>query len=194
MLNKINSLGENCPIPVIKAKNALKEMKENEKLVILVDNYIATENLYKMAKELGYELVANKMDENCYECTIIKGKKNLEKPGVVEDSVVVISSDTMGQGDKELGYALLKGFIYALTELDNPPKTMLFYNSGAYMTTDKSQSLDDLKQLKEKGVEILTCGACLNFYGLSDKLVIGDVTIMYSIAGILSVASKIIKP
>lgn len=36
--------------------------------------------------------------------------------------------------------------------------------------------------MEEEGVEILTCGTCLKHYGLMDKLQVGKVTDMYTIA------------
>jgi selenium metabolism protein YedF len=107
---------------------------------------------------------------------------------------VAIGSDKMGEGNEELGKVLLKGFIYALTQLDTLPDTMLFYNGGAKITTEGSDSLEDLKSLEAQGVEILTCGTCLNYYNLSDQLKVGSVTNMYAIVETLSNADKILKP
>lgn len=84
--------------------------------------------------------------------------------------MVVIRSSVMGEGDPELGKVLLKGFIYAISQQKDLPKTMLFYNGGAFITCEGSQSLEDLKALEEQGVKILTCGTCLNHYGLTDRL------------------------
>ena len=64
------------------------------------------------------------------------------------------------------GKVLMKGFFFAVTQLDELPKTMLFYNGGATLTTEGSDSLDDLKSLEAQGVTIKTCGTCLNYYGL----------------------------
>ena len=100
----------------------------------------------------------------------------------------------MGEGNEQLGKALMKGFIYALTELEKLPKTILLYNGGAKLSVEGSDSLEDLKLLESQGVEILTCGTCLNFYEISDKLSVGSVTNMYAIAEIMRKASKIIKP
>lgn len=108
--------------------------------------------------------------------------------------VVAVSSDRMGSGNDELGKVLIKGFIFAVTQLDELPKTMLFYNGGATLTTEGSDSLEDLKSLEAQGVEILTCGTCLDYYGLKDKLAVGSVTNMYSIVETLAGADKIIKP
>ena len=100
----------------------------------------------------------------------------------------------MGHGGDELGTALMKGFIYALSQQEQLPSTILFYNGGAKLTAEGSDSLEDLKGLEAKGVEILTCGTCLNFYGLQDKLAVGSVTNMYTIMEKQASATKIIKP
>ena len=100
----------------------------------------------------------------------------------------------MGEGNDELGKVLIKGFLYAITQLDTLPDTMLFYNGGATLTTEGSDSLEDLKSLEAQGVEIMTCGTCLNYYDLSDKLAVGSITNMYAIVETLSNADKIIKP
>ena len=115
-------------------------------------------------------------------------------PDARENTVVVIASATMGEGDPELGRLLMKGYIYALTQLDTLPKTLLFYNGGAALTCERSASLEDLKSLEAQGVQILTCGTCLNHYGLTDSLKVGEVTNMYVIAETMAGAAKIVKP
>ena len=88
----------------------------------------------------------------------------------------------------------MKGFLFAVGQLPELPKTILFYNGGARLTTEGSDSLEDLKKMEAQGVEILTCGTCLNFYGLTDKLAVGSVTNMYTIVEKLAGAGKVIKP
>jgi selenium metabolism protein YedF len=200
-MEKINALGDVCPVPVIKAKNAMKGKAVDDGIVISVDNAIATENLLKLAQELNYSYSINKIDDKNFEITLVRLGENMEnakgavyRPSGDTDTVVVISSDKMGVGDDELGAVLMKGFIYALTELDTMPKTMLFYNSGAKLTVSGSKSLDDIKALEDKGVTILTCGTCLNFFNITDKLSVGSVTNMYTIAEIMKNASNIIRP
>ncbi|MCL1873009.1 MAG: sulfurtransferase-like selenium metabolism protein YedF [Clostridiales bacterium] len=107
--------------------------------------------------------------------------------------VVVISRDTMGEGAMELGKILIKSFIYSLTELHSPPKCVIFLNSGAYLTSAGSNTIDDLKELENKGVEILTCGTCVNYYELQDKLAVGAVTDMVSITARMDTARNIIN-
>ena len=100
----------------------------------------------------------------------------------------------MGDGSEELGKTLLKAFVFALPQQDKLPKTILFYNGGAALTCEGSAMLEDLKALEAQGVEILTCGTCLNFYGLTEKLAVGSVTNMYTIAEKLTQAGNVVKP
>ena len=138
----------------------------------------------------------NKSDNNafCMQKYTAGRRKDYELPDSRRNVVVVIASDKMGEGSEELGKTLMKGFIYALNQQESLPKTMLFYNGGAALTCEGSPALEDLKSLAAQGVEILTCGTCLNFYGISDKLQVGEVTNMYVIAEKMTQAGLIVKP
>ena len=94
-----------------------------------------------------------------------------------------------------ISFLYLNPYIFtALTQQDNLPKTILFYNGGASLTCEGSPMLEDLKTLEAEGVEILTCGTCLNFYGLTEKLAVGGVTNMYVIAEKMLGAGNVVKP
>ena len=107
--------------------------------------------------------------------------------------VVAVGSAEMGNGDPRLGRILMKSFLYSLTQLDELPQTVLFFNGGVRMTTEGSESIEDLKALESQGVEILSCGTCLDFYGLKDKLLVGGITNMYVIAQTMAEASNVVK-
>ena len=200
----VNAIGDACPIPVVKTRKAMETIKGSEVVETLVDNEIAVENLKKMAGQMGYQVKDQKLEEGKYSVQImVTEAEKTEKiqadicdcrPTAASDKVVVIRSNVMGEGDSELGKVLIKGFIYALSQQAELPKTILFYNGGAYLTCEGSASLDDLKELEHRGVKILTCGTCLNFYGLSEKLKVGEVTNMYEIAETMSKASLIVSP
>ncbi len=237
MKKEVNAIGDICPIPLVKAKEAIKELNGAGTVEVLVDNEIAVQNLTKMAQQKDYGCVSQKVKEQEYKVTLTVGEtqsiggengkensKENNKENSKENSIsnnnqndnnnqnqnesesmimctpakkntlVVISSNTMGEGNPELGKTLLKGFIYALAQQDELPEQMLFYNGGAYLTCEGSPSLEDLKSLEEQGVEIRTCGTCLNFYGLTEKLQVGEVTNMYDIVERMSKADRIIKP
>lgn len=200
----VNAIGDACPIPVVKTRKAMETIKGSEVVETLVDNEIAVENLKKMAGQMGYQVKDQKLEKGKYSVQImVTEAEKTEKiqadicdcrPTAASDKVVVIRSNVMGEGDPELGKVLIKGFIYALSQQEELPKTILFYNGGAYLTCEGSASLDDLEELEHRGVKILTCGTCLNFYGLSEKLKVGEVTNMYEIAETMSKASLIVSP
>ena len=200
----VNAMGEQCPIPVVKATKALRELTEPGTIEVLVDNEIAVQNLTRLGASQGCAVQAEKQGEGAYSVRILV--QNVPVGGAASEMsavcipdarsrvVVAVSSGYMGQGDDELGAVLMKGFLFALGQLPELPRTILFYNGGAHLTVEGSASLEDLKTLEAQGVEILTCGTCLNFYGLTDKLAVGGVTNMYTIVEKLAGASRIIRP
>lgn len=203
---QVNAMGDACPIPVVKTKNAIREVKGSGLVETLVDNEIAVQNLTKMANQKGYGVRSEKLGDNAYKVIMTIGD-GAELPGEAEaesclaapdrqkrKTVVVISSPKMGEGDEELGKTLMKGFLYALGQQERLPDTILFYNGGAALSCEGSPALEDLKSLEAQGVEILTCGTCLNYYHLAEKLQVGGVTNMYMIAEKMMEADSIVKP
>lgn len=199
----IDVLGKPCPIPVIEAKKALAEV---DSVRVKVDNIVAVQNLEKMANGYGYDFSYIEGSQDCYEVTINRNGKSVPVPNPVYSKsetvqsnapsggpLVVISRNTMGDGAEELGKILIKGFIYSLTELRTPPECVIFLNAGAYLTSDTANTIDDLKKLEEKGTKILTCGTCVNYYGLQDKLAVGTITDMYQIAEKMACANNVIN-
>ena len=191
----VNAKGDNCPIPVIKTKKAMAALTGPETIEVLVDNEIAVQNVTKMASSSGGKVTSEKLGDAEYKVTIemegapaADGAEAVCAPDARDNTVVVGSSDRMGSGNDELGKVMIKGFIFTL------PKTMLFYNGGATLTTEGSDSLEDLKSLEAQGVEIMTCGTCLDYYGLKDKLAVGTVTNMYSIVETMAKAGRIVRP
>jgi len=203
---EVNAIGDACPIPVVKTKAAIKELgTEGGVVETLVDNEIAVQNLSKMANQKGYGVSSEKLEDNKYRVVMTVGQgtdeddTSLQEEICIPDmrkknTVVVISSSVMGSGDDTLGAALMKGFIYAIAGQEELPSTMLFYNGGAKLTCEGAPTLEDLKSLEAQGVEIMTCGTCLNHYGLTEKLEVGTITNMYVIAEKMTNATLIIKP
>lgn len=186
----IDAKGLVCPKPVILAKKALEEHNE---VCIEVDNVTSKENLEKMAVVMSLK-AETKNSDNVYTITLSKTERTRLDTEKSEAYIIVINKEFMGSGSEELGSALMKSFIYTVTEAKELPKTMLFYNGGVKLTTKGSPVLMDLKKLSESNVEILSCGTCLNYYGLTDALVVGAVTNMYEILKKQQQAGKIIIP
>jgi selenium metabolism protein YedF len=198
-----------CPLPVVNAKKAAEEAQAGDTLIVLVDNEIAVQNLQRFASHKGYEVSGQKKADKEYAVIMqianavpaapaqeeaeeeeISRQPDLIKKGML----VVLSSNTMGSGDPKLGTALMKAFVFALTKQDHLPETILCYNSGAYLTCQGADTLEDLKLLESEGVTILTCGTCLDFYGLKETLAVGGATNMYGIVERMEQARTIIKP
>lgn len=189
---KVDAIGQVCPVPIIMTKNALKDIEEGQ-IEVSVDNRISLENLQKMSKEMGYDYTVEESGD-IFKIVINKMRESVELRESEENTVVVIDSLHMGKGDVELGRILMKGFIYTLSEIEELPKTILFYNEGVKLAIEGAESLQDLKSLEERGVEILSCGTCLNFYGITEKLRVGSVTNMYTILERQMKATRVIKP
>ena len=199
----VNAMGDVCPVPLVKAKNAIAELPGSGKVEVLVDNEIAVQNLEKMAQQKGYGFLVKEEKEKEYHVELTVSEKEAAEteeetvclvPVAKKTKLVVLSNDHMGEGAEELGKILMKSFLYALTQQDELPDTILCYNGGAKLTCEGSESLEDLKDLAERGVEILTCGTCLNFYGITEKLQVGGVTNMYDIVERMGNADRVIKP
>ncbi len=204
MRHEVDAMGKQCPIPVVMTKKAIDGAAVGDEIKILVDNETAVNNLSRLANKSGCTFVSEKLEHKKYQVKMTvqteqSGRDLNEEEFVCEIPnkkvmAAVISSDVMGSGDDELGKILIRGFIYALSQMETLPDTVLFYNGGAKLTTEGSESLEDLKKMEEEGVEILTCGTCLKHYGLMEKLMVGKVTDMYTITERMTGADKVIRP
>ena len=195
----VDARGEACPLPVVHAAKALAGMTGGV-LEVLVDNEIAVQNLERMASGKGLKCTAARAEGGfAVEIEAASGAAQPEAaPACAPDKrgelVIAVDTDRMGRGDDKLGALLMKSFLFAVTQLPELPRKMIFYNGGAKLTTEGSESLADLRTLEAQGVDILTCGTCRNFYGLTEKLAVGRVSNMYEIAETLAAAGKVVKP
>lgn len=187
-MKKIDAKGLDCPQPVVLTKNALKENKE---VITIVDNEAAANNVKKLATKLGAEAEIKKIDDN-FEVNIKKTEKNSKNDeSKSEGKVYFFKSDKLGKGEDELGNVLIKGFLHTLLELDPLPKKLIFMNSGVRIVTENEDAIDSLKKLEDKGVTILSCGTCLDYYDLEDKLDVGEISNMYEIVESLNSSNVI---
>lgn len=191
----IDAMGLACPRPVILTKKAIREENLDE-VTVKVDNEIATENLTKMGKQLGFTAEVKTNSKTDYEVYLKKTGDTQCELMFEEDSseyIVVISSDHMGTGDETFSKNLLEGFVYALTEQDVAPKYVVFYNMGVTLPSINEKVIGDLRALEERGTQVLSCGLCLGQYDLKEKLQVGEVTNMYRICELM-IQYKVVKP
>lgn len=182
---------EACPKPVIMTKKKLDEI--NEGIVItIVDNEVAKENISKLANSLGFEFTLESKG-NDYYISINKGQVNqieVKERENLQDLTIALISNTMGGGNEKLGEILMKSFIYTVSEISPYPKTIVLYNTAVKLTCHGSEVLDDLRKLEKNGVEIISCGTCLDFLDIKDDLRVGSISNMYTIYEKINNAGK----
>jgi selenium metabolism protein YedF len=197
MIHKIDAKGLACPQPVVLTKNSMKEFSNIE---IIVDNETAAENLKRLASSSGWSYEQSLSGDNfIINITSDKPltgdtKQKISAACAEDSSTIVFSSNKMGQGDDELGVILMKAFIHTILSLEALPSTLIFYNSGVLLAAEDSGAADDLQYLHDKGVEILICGTCVNFYNIGDKIKTGTLSNMYDILNTMNRAYRIINP
>lgn len=194
-MQTVDNRGLACPEPVIRTKKALDNMDAGT-LVSIVDNEIAKENVLRLANSMGLSAIVNK-DDGVFSIEIEKSKvvAATSLPSLVphaKHTTLLVKSDLFGQGEQALGQVLMKSFFHALTESPVLPREIFFVNSAVGLTCNGSAILARLQDLVNKGVQIFSCGTCLNFYHLNDKLAIGEVTNMFSIVECLTQADHTI--
>ncbi len=162
-------------------------------MTTIVDNDAAKENVLALAKSIGCQTEVEKKENDFY---IQITKREICLPAGKQDignTVIFVSSSELGRGSVELGTILIKSFMFTLMESKEQPGTILFVNSGVYLTCEDSPVLEHLINLEQQGVEILSCGTCLEYFKLKEKLGVGQVTNMYSIYEKLNKADKTIS-
>jgi selenium metabolism protein YedF len=193
-MKEIDCRGMACPQPVITTKKALEEMEQGE-LILIVDNPSARENVERFAQSQGARVTIDKRENDFYLHIEKRSACDLAgSPQRAEKVVVYINSDVLGIGDEALGSILIRSFFKTLLDLEPKPSRVIFINSGVRLTTEGSEVLESLKALSEKGMAILSCGTCLDFYRLKEKLKVGIISNMYDIAQSLMEADRLIRP
>ena len=178
MKQTINARGWDCPRPIIETKKLLDMMREGT-VITTVDNQLAVTNLINFSESMGFNVVCTEKDSE-FVVEVTKTRSEYDESALAADGLVIqVTSNSYGSESEGLGESLMKAYIYALAEAKPLPKTLMFINKGAFLTSDGSPVLDSLKNLEAEGVEILTCGACINFFGLDESPEVGDVTNMY---------------
>jgi selenium metabolism protein YedF len=186
-MKEIDCRGKACPHPVLMTKQALEGLIEGE-VILIVDNEAARENVERFAKSQGCAVTTEKRGPD-FHLRLQKAKSGEDHKAVREkrdgaNVVVYLNSRFLGIGDEALGSILMRSFLKTLLELETKPSRLILINSGVWLSSEGSDVLETLKTLSERGVEILSCGTCLDFYGLKEKLKVGVVSNMFTIAGL----------
>lgn len=186
----IDARGKACPTPVLMARKALEE---HGMCTILVDNQTAVENLKRLGDSRGCPVQVNPAEEGFLVQFSAGNVENAAAPGGGGEYAIFVGRDVIGAGDRELGTNLMRMFFYTLAQSDSLPAAILFMNDGVKLPTLDDQVVEHLGALTARGVEVLVCGACLNFYHLEGGLRAGAVSNMYDILTRMQQAGKVIS-
>lgn len=204
-MRTIDTKGQQCPAPLIETKRALKEVNTGDSFEVLTDNITALDNISRFLKDNKTGFIVTEK-QGVWTITVTKSNseiplKNAEvycTPEIPHFSkgnfIIVFNSDKMGEGAEELGRLLILNFIKAIKDLDVLPGKMVFYNNGVKLGCIDSPVFEQLKELEKMGVEMLFCATCAKYYSLEDKIKIGTLSNMFSIAQVMASANNIIKP
>lgn len=199
----IDAKGKLCPLPLIMTRKALLEAGPDAALLVLVDNETSMKNVTRFLQDHQMEVRVYRQGP-VFEILVgktaaidasVKAEDYCAAPGHTDASyVVAIQRDHLGDGDEALGKLLIKAFINTLPETGHRPSTLVFLNSGIFLSLQDSPVIESLRKLEAEGVEILSCGTCLDFYGKKEQLGVGQVSNMYDILDRLSRSAKVLYP
>jgi selenium metabolism protein YedF len=182
-----------CPMPVVTVKRALEEAA-GECVQVLLDAGPPRENVARFAANRGFT-VEEEAVEGGY-ALLISGRStepHVAQPEKRGERVMLIASDRLGEGPEELGLLLMKNFIITLLDVAEAPDRMLFVNTGVFLTTQGSEVIEALEKLGNRGVEVMSCGVCLDFFNRREKLAAGSVTNMFTIAESMLRAGSLVR-
>ena len=199
----LDCTGMQCPEPVVHTKNALETMSSGDSVLVIVDNDESRYNVARFAKNRGCAVKIQSVGDTFRLQITRKEGDKVDAPFSPDDYscnlpelelVYSISSDTLGLGDDDLGRILMQAFIKTIGEVSPLPQKIFFYNSGVHLTTSGSKLIGALTELADKGVEILSCGTCLDFFNLKKELRVGELTNMYNIVEAMAKARRTVTP
>ena len=195
--------GKACPLPVVETRKAFLSLEKNSEEAIItvqLDNQAACANVTRFAESQNFVVSQETHPDETFTLTITKGFScelaTPNSPGSEQLRTyhVYIDNYCMGNGDEQLGRILMKAFLKTLPELDSLPATLIFVNSGVFLTTTDSPELKTIRSLETAGCTILVCGTCLDFYNLKKKLALGQVSNMFEITTLLTGSDKVVTP
>lgn len=210
MVNELDCRGLLCPLPIVQLRKLIGELPQGAQIVMRVSTAQTVANVtHFMATYFGVKVhfdpegdtfvatfdnpgagtVPTEVAEG-YACDTTQPAPSA---GLGADSVILCATDVLGQGDDTLGQVLMKGFLSTLPEWEQLPRAILLMNGGVRLTDDRTGAVSTLQGLVEKGVEILVCGTCVEFFGMAGHVAVGRVTNMYEISLTLARASRVVR-
>jgi len=111
----------------------------------------------------------------------------------MSEVVILVTNSGLGNGEKGLREKMMGVFLSTLNTFPQLPGKILFYTDGVKLVVEGSPVLGELKALQEKGVHLIACGTCLDYFGLKGQLVVGEVGGMAAILEAMMEAEKVLS-
>jgi sulfur relay (sulfurtransferase) complex TusBCD TusD component (DsrE family) len=110
-----------------------------------------------------------------------------------DTTILTFTRNGLGEAPAELQQKLAAKFLQLNLDAGTLPAKILLYTDGVKLACDGSPVIDQLRAMKDRGVELILCSTCLDFYGLREKVAVGIVGGMPDIIEALSNAGKVIS-
>ena len=200
-MEQLDCRGLACPQPVMRSRDAVAGGAQA--LEVLVDNEPARENLRRFFEGRGFSVAAHQEGLDCWRISASAGAATPASQQATEvapaaegnsRTLVLITTETIGRGDDDLGGKLMGNFLATLPELGPRLWRIVLINGGVKLASCPGPGLDALKKMAAEGVSVLVCGTCLAHFGLLEAKAVGDTSNMLDIVTSLDLASKIIRP
>lgn len=200
-MEQLDCRGLACPQPVMRSRDAVAGGAQA--LEVLVDNEPARENLRRFFEGRGFSVAANQEGPDCWRISATAGAAAAAPQQATEvapaaegnsRTLVLITTETIGRGDDELGGKLMGNFLATLPELGPRLWRIVLINGGVKLASCPGPALDALKKMAAEGVSVLVCGTCLAHFGLLEAKAVGDTSNMLDIVTSLDLAGKVIRP
>jgi hypothetical protein len=111
----------------------------------------------------------------------------------MNDTVLLITGYGIGQGPEDLRLKLAVKYFQLLEQASSLPGVVCLYTDGVKMVVEGSPVLELLKSLEEKGIRLVVCSTCLEYFQLTEKVRAGIVGSMADIQEAQFRAAKVIS-
>lgn len=201
MAKIIDACGLACPAPVLLVKDAVEQNNEAQ-IRVLVDNSGSAENVSRFLTTKGYKVSQSQEDgifclDGSSDGKVVSDaapKRQVELgEGGEQKVLVLITSDTMGAGDDDLGKKLMISYLKTIKEMGPELWQLIFLNGGVKLTTTSSPVLKEIREYEESGTIVFACGTCLEHFGLTAEKQVGGTTNMLDIVTATQLADKVVS-
>lgn len=184
-MKTVDARGQLCPKPVMMVREAM--LGGEGELSVFLDNEISASNVTRFLENVGYDVTRSEVGGE----VIIQARRvgeKMETSAPMKDATAsrgdygyLILSRYIGDEDEALGELLMKSFLGTVASKNLLPEVVALMNGGVKLALPDSSCSDSLRELEAAGVAVLVCGTCTKHYGITDQIVVGQISNMFEI-------------